>query len=147
MARKLIVLTGLLGLVALYAIQVTGPAAAADTERRPAKVATPPYVHTVIFTLKKDAPANEVEAIITDCHELLEKIGTVRHLWAGKPAEKATPKMAKKDYQVGLLVIFDDADGLQKYLDDPLHLKFLEKHGQFVDMEKLGVYDFVNQAK
>lgn len=144
MARRFVVLTCLLGVAAVFAATMTNPAAAADAEKRAAK-APPPYVHAVIFTLKKDAPANEAEAIIADCHELLEKISSVRHLWAGRPAEKATPKVAKKDYQVGLLVIFDDADGLQKYLDDPLHLKFLDKHGAHVDMEKLSVYDFVNQ--
>ncbi len=111
------------------------------------KAALPPYVHSVIFTLKKDAPADEVDKLLADCHDLLGKISTVRHLWAGRPSPKGTPKVARTDYQIGLVILFDDADGLQKYLDDPEHLKFVDRHGKYFDMEKLAVYDFATQAK
>jgi hypothetical protein len=103
------------------------------------------YVHSVIFYLKKDAPEGEVGKLIEDSHKLLAKIPTVRHLSVGRPAEKATPKYAITDFSVGLLVFFDDYDGLQKYLDHPLHAEYLEKHGKY--WEKVPVYDFVNQMK
>ncbi len=102
-----------------------------------------PYVHAVIFYLKKDAPAGEVDSLIEDTHKLLGKISTVRGLWVGKPAAKATPEYAIKDYHVGLLVLFDDFDGLKKYLDDPLHQQYLDKHGKHWD--KVPVYDFLHQ--
>ncbi len=102
-----------------------------------------PYVHAVIFYLKKDAPAGEVDALIEDTHKLLGKISTVRGLWVGEPAVKATPEYAIKDYHVGLLVLFDDFDGLKKYLDDPLHQQYLDKHGKHWD--KVPVYDFLHQ--
>src|ERR1700675_3673918 len=64
-----------------------------------------PYVHAVIFRLNKEAPAGAAEALIKDSHALLAKIPAVRRLWVGRPADKATP-IARKDYQVGLLVLF-----------------------------------------
>src|SRR5262249_2315256 len=105
----------------------------------------PTYVHSVIFYLKKDAPKDEVESLIKDTHKLLAKIPTVRKLWVGRPAEKSTPKYAITDFQVGLLVLFDNFEGLETYLNHDLHKKYLDKHGKYWD--KVPVYDFVNQTK
>jgi hypothetical protein len=132
-----IVLTGGLG--------AAEPLKAAKEDKAAGKA--PPYVHVVVFRLAKDAPEGESEALITDCHEMLAKISSVRELRVGRPAEKATPNVAKKDFQVALLVLFDDADGLKTYLDDKLHLDFINKHGKHLDREKLEVFDFQNQAK
>lgn len=104
-----------------------------------------PYVHTVIFYLKKDAPKDTVEKAIVDSHDLLAKVPTVRKLWVGRPAAKSTPKFAKSDYDFGLLVLFDSADGLLKYIDDPLHVKFVDKYAKYFDI--VNVYDFENQPK
>ncbi len=114
---------------------------------KPAADKPAPYVHTVIFHLKKDAPAGEAEALIADAHELLRPIPTVRDLRAGKPARKATPDFAGKDYDVGLLVLFDDFEGLETYLKHPMHLKYVEKHEKYLETDKLLVYDFVDQKK
>jgi hypothetical protein len=105
-----------------------------------------PYVHVVIFTIKKDAPDGEADKLLADCHDLLGKIPTVRELRAGTPAEKST-EIAKKDYQVGLMILFDDFDGLKTYLDHKLHQEFLERHKQFIDEKVLGVYDFADVKK
>jgi len=101
------------------------------------------YVHAVVFYLKKDAPKGEADALIADAHELLEKIPTVRSLKIGLPAEKSTPKVSVKDYQVGLLCTFEDYDGLKTYLDHPQHLKYVEKHEK--NLEKVLVYDFIGK--
>ena len=116
-----------------------------ETGKQAAKPGKAPYVHTVIFSLKKDAPDKAVEGLIADAHHMLAKIPTVRDLRAGRPAEKATPKYASKDYQVGLVIFFDDFEGLETYLEHPLHREYVEKHGGSIDLEKLRVYDFVNQ--
>lgn len=105
-----------------------------------------PYAHVVIFHLKKDAPENAAQAMIEDCHGMLAKIPTVRELRVGRPAAKATD-VSKKDYHVGLMILFDDYDGLKTYIDHPQHVKFVEKHLKHIDGDKLGVYDFQNQAK
>lgn len=111
------------------------------------KGAKAPYVHTVIFRLKADAPKDAADGLVRDAHEMLAKIPTVRELRCGRPAEKATPNIAKTDYQVGLVIFFDDADGLKTYLEHPLHLKYVEKHGASIDREHLAVYDFVDARK
>jgi Stress responsive A/B Barrel Domain len=105
-----------------------------------------PYVHAVIFRLNKDAPPGAAEALIKDSHALLAKIPSVRRLWVGRPADKATP-IARKDYEVGLLMMFDNAAGLEEYLEHPLHLQFINKHGKTWDNKKISIYDFVNQTK
>ena len=102
----------------------------------------PPLVHSVIFQLKIEAPTNEADAMIADTQRLLAKIPSVREIRAGKPAEKATP-VAIKDYQVGLLVLFDDVEGLQGYLDHPLHKEYVSNHEK--NLEKVTVYDFMSK--
>ena len=120
------------------------PRAAADEAKKEAK---PPYVHTVIFHVKKDAPEGAAEGLIRDANELLAKIPTVRELRCGRPAEKGTPEIAKKDYTVGLVIFFNDYEGLKTYLDHPSHLQYVERHLKNIDRDKLIVYDFVNQDK
>lgn len=103
------------------------------------------FVHAVVFYLKKDAPKEEAKELVADTHALLGKIPTVRGIKAGPPSPQSTPKVAVTDYSVGLLVLFDDADGLKTYLDHPLHLKYVDKHMKYV--EKVLVYDFVDPGK
>jgi hypothetical protein len=124
---------------------VVNPLGAADKDKPAAGKGDPPYVHAVFFYLKKDAPKGEVESLIADTHELLGNIPSVRKLWVGRPAEKSTPKFARTDYQVGLLVLFDNYEGLQEYLDHPKHTQYVEKHSKYWDT--VPVYDFVNQKK
>lgn len=125
-------------LVPLLALAVLVPSLAAQDK-------DPPYVHAVIFYLKKDAPKDTVAKALVDAHELLAKVPTVRKLWVGRPAAKSTPKFAKTDYDLGLLVLFDNYDGLQKYLDHPLHTKFVDRYGPYFDV--VNVYDFENQKQ
>jgi hypothetical protein len=104
-------------------------------------------VHVVIFTLRKDAPANAVEDIIKDCHEMLGKISSVRSVKAGRPSKGVAEKVVKTDYDIGLLVLVDDSAGIKAYLEDPLHVAFVKKHGKYFDMKKLQVFDFVDTKK
>jgi Stress responsive A/B Barrel Domain len=136
---------GKLALALTTAIAILQITARADDGAQPPKMGQPPYVHSVVFYLKKDTPPAKVEAMIADCHTILGKIPTVRGLWAGRPADKATPDRAIKDYQVGLVVLFDNYDGLKTYLDYPTHLKLVETYSPFFD--KVLVYDFENQTK
>lgn len=138
MKRIVMLAAVLLTVVATTSLTVTSRA-----EEKPGAKADAPYVHCVIFYLKKDAPKDTAKALAADAHELLAKIPTVRSIKIGPPADKATPKFAINDYQVGLLVLLDNFDGLKTYLDHPLHLKYVEKHEKHLD--KILVYDFINQ--
>jgi len=140
--RKIVVMATL-ALTAWLAVPLW--AGRAEESAQPPKTGQPPYVHSVVFYLKKDTPPAKVGAMITDCHDVLGKIPTVRGLWAGRPADRATPDKAVKDYQVGLVVLFDNYDGLRAYLDHPTHLKLVETYSPL--FEKVLVYDFENQAK
>jgi hypothetical protein len=138
-------------LLAVAALAVAGMllagAAVRSAAEKPEASKKAAYVHTVIFTLKPDAPKDEVAAMIADCHEMLGKIPSVRQLRAGRPAEKGTPSLAKKDYAVALTIFFDDYDGLMTYDKHELHKKFVEKHIPHVDVSKLLVFDTEDQAK
>ncbi len=139
MARKLLALAALI-LASGWA--VTG---LAGDNGKGDGVKKAPYMHVVIFYVKKDAPDGAAKAIVDDSHKLLAKIPSVRHLWVGPPAKEATPKVAVTDYAVGLTIAFEDAAGLKTYLDHDLHQKFVKKHTEHI--EKVLVYDFVNQGK
>lgn len=134
-----------LGLVAILGVMMTLLVREAGADE--AKGAKAPYVHTVIFTLKKDAPKEAESELIADCHSMLAKIPSVRHLRVGRPAEKATPRLAKKDYTAGLMILFDDYEGLMTYDRHELHQQFVKKHIGNVEIEKLMVFDFSNQEK
>jgi hypothetical protein len=133
----------MLAAVLLTVVSTTSLTVSSRADDKPGAKADAPYVHCVIFYLKKDAPKDTAKALIADAHEILAKIPTVRSIKIGLPAEKATPKFAVNDYQVGLLVLVDNFDGLKTYLEHPLHLKYVEKHEKH--LEKVLVYDFINQ--
>jgi hypothetical protein len=138
---------GSFGIALVLAGLLTGAAAAEKVKAvAAADKNAAPYVHTVIFHLKKDSPADTVEKIIEGCHTL-EAIPTVRALKAGRraAADDSTPKVASQDYDVGLVVLFDDAAGLKTYLTHETHLKFVKDYGQY--FEKVQVYDFSDQKK
>jgi len=101
------------------------------------------YIHTVILTLKSDSKSTEGQSMLDDLANL-QKISTVRGLWYGSPADKATPDLANKDFTVGITILFDDYDGLKSYLDDPAHKKFTDKHLKF--FETPVVYDVLKTA-
>jgi hypothetical protein len=96
-------------------------------------------VHVVVLKLKPDSPSSEAQSVIDETYSQLSKIKTVRGVWAGKPASKATPD-ASSDYTVALVFVFDDAAGLKTYLNDPVHTKFVDKHLKKWDTPL--VYDF-----
>jgi hypothetical protein len=140
--RRIVLMTALAG-VAFLLVSVE-PGRALDNPQ-PAKEGKPGFVHNVIFYLKKDTPPAKVEACIADCHKILGKITSVRGVWVGRPAQTATPELTVKDYQVGLMILFDNFEGLKAYNDDPAHMKFVETY--LPSIEKVLVYDFANQAK
>src|SRR6516165_9785557 len=98
-------------LAAVTLIALWAPAARAE-EKAEKKSSSGGVVHTVIFYLKDDASSGTADAIVADCHEMLAKIPTVRHLKAGRPLEGAAAT-AKKDFAVALVILFDDAEGLK----------------------------------
>ena len=126
------------GLVLWFGI--VGSARTDDKAKKAPKTAQ--FIHSVVLYLTKDAPTGQADAMIADAYELLADIPSVRGIRAGKPVVKPTPDIAKTDFQVGLTVTFDNLEGLDIYIKHPLHLKYVEKHGKYLDREKLAVYDY-----
>jgi hypothetical protein len=104
-----------------------------------------PLVHAVYFYLKEDAPSDATDKLIDDAHEFLKKIATVRSFWVGRPLPKSKSQAVISDYQVGLLITFDDRAGFETYADHPLHLKFVERHKK--NFKSVSVYDFIHQEQ
>lgn len=102
-------------------------------------------VHTVIFYLKKDTPQVAAEALITDAHDLLAKIPSVRLLKVGRRVGKTRPELGNTDFQIGLLVLFDDAQGLSQYLEHPKHKEYVGRHQKV--LEKVVAYDFEDPSR
>jgi hypothetical protein len=96
-------------------------------------------VHTVYFWLKDGSPAGERERLAHSCRELLAKIPTVRHLWAGSPAETPKRDIIDASYDVGLTVILDDLPAHDVYQVHPLHLQFIARHKEH--WKRVQIYD------
>jgi hypothetical protein len=141
MARRSMLVTLLVAGTILGSLLISPTHGQVRRDRRVTIRKVAPFVHTVVFYLKKDAPATETDALIADTQKLLAKIPSVRDIRVGKPADKATP-VAIKDYQLGLIVLFDDVEGLHTYLDHPLHKEYVANHEK--NFEKVVVYDFVS---
>ena len=111
-----------------------GACAAPSPPRRPA-----PILHLVWFQLHDPADA---EGLLADCEDLLEPIPSVvcyaagRHLDIGRDNVDA-------DYDLALLVGFDDVDGYQAYLTHPDHLLLIERWGERI--ESYRVQDVLDQ--
>jgi hypothetical protein len=97
-------------------------------------------VHTVFFWLKKNSRAGERERLIQGCHQLLGKIPTVQHLWAGAPASTPARDVIDATYDVGLTVALEDMKAHDIYQEHPLHKEFIAKHKEYWD--RVRIYDF-----
>jgi len=95
-------------------------------------------VHSVFFWLRKSAPKSARAALIKDCLKYL-KTPSVRHLWAGPPADTPERPVIDATYDVGLTVVFDDVKGHDAYQDHPDHLKFIERNKKH--WQRVAVYD------
>ncbi len=125
---------------------VPAPASRADDKPAGTDAVAHPVVHVVVFYLKADSPPDTADRIVADCHDMLAKIPTVRILKAGRPTDGAPPP-AKKNFSVGLVILFDDLQGLKAYINHPLHKQFVAKHLAQFDTSKLAGYDFTDAKK
>ena len=100
-----------------------------------------PFVHVVLFKAKPNAPSGSLEDLIRDLRDGLSPIPAVKGLWVGRPAPTKTPERSFviDDYDVGLMVVVRDQQGLDEYLNDPRHQEFVKKHGGSFDVR---VVDF-----
>lgn len=94
----------------------------------------------VFFWLNEEATDQDKADMKKDCLEDLAAIPGVRHIWAGKPA--GTPRdVVDNSYDLGLIVVLDDAAGHDVYQEDPRHVAFVQKYKPLFN--KIQVYDTV----
>jgi len=103
--------------------------------------ASPKYVHAVFFTCKPGTPVSEVDQLVADGYELLAKVPSVRRVQTGRRDVDAARDVNVTDYDVGLLVHFDDKRGYDEYEKHPTHRKYVEKHKQH--WSNVRVCDFI----
>jgi hypothetical protein len=98
------------------------------------------FIHTVYFWLGDDAGDDVRRRMLADCTELLSKIPSARHVWAGGPA--MTPRdVVDNSYTIGLCTVFDDSKGHDEYQVHPLHREFGRRYKQY--WKKVQIYDFL----
>ena len=80
--------------------------------------------HLVLFVVKEDAPAEDVQDLLSSIQDLRGKIPNVLDISVGENfSERAGP------YTHGLFVRFQTVDDLQAYMEHPEHKKVVEKLG------------------
>ena len=127
---------------AILALALAAGVAVAE-EKAPAKKEGG-LAHVVLFTMKKGTPATAVDEVIADCHKILSKIPGVRSVKAGRATKDKAEKFVKTDYDVALIVVVDDYEGLKAYHVAEKHVEFVKKHGKLFDLAALRVYDFTD---
>ncbi len=103
--------------------------------------ARPRYVHAVFFSFKEGTPPSEMDALATDSIEQLSKIPSVRKIESGRRDERAVRDVNVTDYDIGLVVYFDDKAGHDAYEKHPIHEHYVQKYRS--SWAKVRVFDFI----
>lgn len=88
------------------------------------------FVHTVLFHLKKDLSADDLEAFEAGL-DSLKAIEVSRGTYIGKPAETQERPAVRADYSYNLTLLFDTIEGHNAYQVHPLHKAFVNKFSDF----------------
>jgi hypothetical protein len=78
--------------------------------------------HVVTFTLKPDAPADQVERITAAINALAGELPEVRSMAVG-----ADLGLREGNASFGLAAQFDDVDGFKAYADHPEHIRIIQE--------------------
>ena len=103
--------------------------------------ASPKYVHAVFFTCNPETSAGEIDALVADGHKLLAKVPSVRRIETGRRDLSAAREVNVIDYDVGLVVWFDDKAGYDEYEQHPTHRQYVDKHKPH--WATVRVFDFI----
>ncbi|MGQ9592475.1 MAG: Dabb family protein [Planctomycetota bacterium] len=95
----------------------------------------PNYVHVVLYKFRSGSSAADVEALFSDCRDLLARVPSLKGVYPGRPVPRPSsagyPAIA--DYDVGVVFLFDSQKGLQDFLDHPAHRAFEEKYAARIE--------------
>ncbi|MBL6765585.1 MAG: Dabb family protein [Verrucomicrobiae bacterium] len=102
------------------------------------------FSHAVIFWTK-DGVENATEDLIAGIEQYLKPIPGIVNFHVGRMAPSHRD-VVEQTYQVGLHILFPDAETQSAYQTHPLHLEFVEKVFKRV-CERVTVYDFQSAGK
>ena len=84
-------------------------------------------MHQVFYWLKNPDSTEDKQKLIDGLHELVT-VKQIKYSHVGVPQTyKAEDPL--KGYHVSLLMVFDEADGINKYHKDDIHQKFVKECG------------------
>jgi len=84
-------------------------------------------VHNVYFTLRDDTDEARA-ALVADCYASLSRLPGIRFFSAGARDERIDGGANDRDFDVALLVVFEDRAAHARYVEDPAHKAFIEAH-------------------
>jgi hypothetical protein len=103
---------------------------------------SPRYVHVVVLWLKHPGDAQDRQTLIDTSRSFVGKIPGLMSVSAGEMLPSTRP-VVDSTYDVGLVMVFDSEEALQKYPSYPVHQRALkEVLGPLVDHYR--VYDCVD---
>jgi hypothetical protein len=102
------------------------------------------FVHAVYFKFPQGLEGARAREFIGEIHDLAE-LPTVQSLWVGRPAPTRAPDrpMVDTNYDIGMIILFNDQKGLQDFLDHPDHVVFAKKWDALFEVR---VFDFTPYA-
>lgn len=126
-----LLLIGLIPTFALVAIASAVALTKADSQPRQA--------HSVFFTLKDNSPEARAEFVKSCQKYLTGHEGTVSVSFGTIAEDVIEPNVSVRDFDVALLLVFENKEAGKKYLVAPRHKEFVEKNKE--KFAKVRVFD------
>jgi hypothetical protein len=108
----------------------------------PAPRGRPTVAHIVLFRPRQDLSADERTALAAAFEEAVRTIPSVRSARVGRRVTHGRPyeQLMRVNYEYAAILEFDDAAGLEAYLEHPAHRQLGERF--FTAFEDALMYDF-----
>ena len=102
------------------------------------------FVHIALYNFKPGAPEGTPAAFAEEANQCFSQIPSVRGFRVGPPAKRGTPAaysvQPAGDYQIGVVLCFDNFAGLAAYGNHPKHNELKKKYAALFG--KIVAYDF-----
>ena len=85
------------------------------------------FVHTIVYKAKTETEKAEMQSLADDANLFFISAKSVRAVWAGKASADVG---SSAEYQAVIVLLFDDAAGLQSFQKDPQWKRFTDKHAK-----------------
>ncbi|SJZ44356.1 Dabb family protein [Sediminibacterium ginsengisoli] len=83
------------------------------------------FIHQVYFWLNNPGNENDYMALLKGLEKLV-KIAAIQQCHIGVPHTASTGETVEGSYSFSFLVVFTSKDAYEHYLQDPIHLHFVD---------------------